>query len=134
MSESTLFRRWALTTGILLVLVGLIHNAATPVFHAEGSYLLPAPNDLVADAMFVAAGTALVVLGALCIYCRRALGRGEGWAAVIMVASGLYSLLLGVAAIVIMRDNPFACILALVGAAQLMPPLARRWRTVPAGR
>ncbi len=104
--------------GGLVAVLGLIHNLATPMVHADVYSALPAGDALVADLFFVATGTTLILLGLLTVYSARY--QGQQWAFIVTGSTGTYVTLLGIAAVALMPENPFAYVDLVLGVGQLI--------------
>jgi len=107
--------RWLFITGILTILIGSIHEAATPFIFKGHS--VP-PDSLY---MFLSTGAAVFFMGALIIYCSRMLKQSERSAWAPAVAAGVYLLLAGIGAILVMPANPFSYLMFIVAFLELMP-------------
>ena len=115
---------WVLIIGILIIILGLIHNAATSiVFHMGSFEKLPKEDGLVFIYMYVATGTAVIAAGLLTIYCSFALKKSERMAWTITIAVCIFMILLGIGAIITMTDNPFAYIMLVLPLLEIIPLL-----------
>lgn len=83
--------------------------------------MLPSGESLTFLDMFLSTGIAVVFAGILIIYSSRSLKNSEQWAWNISLASGLFMLLLGVASVVFMYDNPFAYLTVVLAVIELIP-------------
>jgi hypothetical protein len=116
--------RWILITGILTIIIGLIHEAATPI-------LFRGPSRAVDIYMFLATGASVVFMGAAIIYGSRRLRVLERSAWTPTFAAGLYLLSLGIGAIAIMPINPFAYLTFIVAIFEIIPLLLLRREVFP---
>jgi uncharacterized membrane protein HdeD (DUF308 family) len=124
--EVTMDRRnrgsqWVLIAGILTVLLGLIHVAATPVIFSTMSDQLSAADKLTFLYMYIATGAAVIFVGWLVMYGSRGLRTSERWAWITTLAAGVFMSLLGIGAILAMSDNPFAYLTLVFAALELVP-------------
>jgi hypothetical protein len=60
---------WVLACGILIAILGIIHNSATKEIYYSGYDKLPMHQGWVFIYMFLAVGTAVIFAGGLVIYC-----------------------------------------------------------------
>ncbi|MCP4539666.1 MAG: hypothetical protein GY832_21220 [Chloroflexi bacterium] len=115
--------QWVFVAGILIVILGLIHIAATPIVFRMDFGKLPTEAGLAFIYVFVATGVAVVFAGLLAVYGAIGIKRSERMARPLTVGVGIFMSLVGVGAVVTMSDNPFAYMglaLALVEMAPLM--------------
>lgn len=127
MSFRKFMDRWIFVSGILVTLIGVIHNLATLAVHDEVFSRLPKEEALVGDLFFVATGFTLILLGALTIYSSKPLQKGERWAFVVVSLAAAYSTALGLAAVTVVSGNFFAYLLLVVGVGQVMSLVADWW-------
>lgn len=113
--------QWVLIAGILTVLLGLIHVAATPVIFSTMSDQLSAADKLTFLYMYIATGAAVIFVGWLIMYGSRGLRTSERWAWITTLAAGVFMSLLGIGAILAMSDNPFAYLTLVFAALELVP-------------
>lgn len=126
MRSTNFIRRWTSISAIVIALVGLVHNLATPMIHTQIYAQLPAADAIAGDLFFLATGTALIVLGVLTAMGARALSQGEPWARRLASSTGLYVALVGLGGVWIIPTNPFAYIAVVAGALLLVPVLLSR--------
>jgi hypothetical protein len=107
--------RWILITGILTIIIGLIHEAAAPIIFKGQS------NRAIDIYMFLATGASVVFMGALIVHGSRRLKLSEHSAWAPTFAAGVYLLLLGIGAIAIMPLNPFSYLTMIVSLLELIP-------------
>jgi peptidoglycan/LPS O-acetylase OafA/YrhL len=120
MDRSALAARILKTDGVLLLVVALIHLAATPFalpFVSSQStpqaFVQIGPPFLLS---FIVVGILLVPIGLSTLYCADSFRRGERWARVICGFNALGVFLLPVALVVIMPARYFRAIPFLVAA------------------
>jgi hypothetical protein len=98
---------WILMTGILILILGIIHNVATP-FIMNGFEQLPDDKFMVFVFMFVATGTATIFFGLITIVCATKFDNGNKTAYSVLMLSGFFVIILGAGAFASMPSNPFA--------------------------
>jgi len=111
--------RWILIMGIFFTLLGLVHIAATPLVIETELAGLDKGIVRVFVYMFVATGVAVVCAGLLVVYSAIGMKRAENMAWPVAVGGGLFMLLLGIGAVVMMTDNPFAYIMLVSATAEM---------------
>ena len=100
--------QWVFVAGILIVILGLIHIAATPVVFRMDFGELPTEVGLAFIYVFVATGVAVVFAGLLAVYGSIGIKRSERMARPLAIGVGVFMLFVGVGAVVTMSDNSFA--------------------------
>ncbi len=126
MFSANFIRRWTSASAIVIALVGLIHNLATPMIHAQIYAQLPSDDAIAGDLFFLATGTSLIVLGLLTAMGARALSQGEPLARRVALSTGIYVALVGLGGVWIIPSNPFAYIAVAAGALLLVPVFLSR--------
>lgn len=113
--------RWLMGIGALILILGMIHIAYTPILYKEIVSLPMGLDNLYTFLfMFVATGVSLVLSGVLAVYSIGGLKENERWAWVVSLAIGVYVLLLGAGAVVTMQgDNPFAYIMLVLAVLEM---------------
>lgn len=97
---------WVMIGGVLVGLLGLVHNlAAMDVFHSYGFDRLSSLAGRGFIYMFIGVGTAWVFAGLLLFASGRGLRGGAPWAWPVGFASAFLMVLFGVGAMVIMPEN-----------------------------
>ncbi|MFQ6120215.1 MAG: hypothetical protein ACE5KE_10060 [Methanosarcinales archaeon] len=117
--------KWVFIMGILIVILGIIHNGATPLISSDLD-ILPKNVMLVMIFMFVGTGTAIIFAGLLTIYCSFGLKKSERMAWVIAMGVGVFIGLLGIGAVITMPNNPFAYIMSAFSILVIIPLLIHR--------
>lgn len=112
---------WVLAAGVLIVILGMIHNAATKDVYYSGYDKLPLHHGWVFIYMFLAVGTAVIFAGGLVIYCSFGLRRSERWSWIIALAVGVFVVILGSGAMIIMPGNPFSYIGLALAILEILP-------------
>ena len=116
MAHTMLGTRWVRIAGWLVVALGAIHIAATPLV-----YPTHAGDDLTFLYMFLATGVAVIFAGLVVLFAARGWQRGERWAWAILLRTGVFLLLLGVGAVITMADNPFAYVMLILAVVAALP-------------
>lgn len=112
---------WVLAAGILIAILGMIHNAATKEVYYSGYDKLPMHHGWVFIYMFVVVGTAGIFAGGLVIYCSFGLRRSEKWSWIIALGVGVFMLTLAGGAVMVMPGNPFAYIGLALAILEILP-------------
>ncbi len=118
--------QWVFVAGILIVILGLTHIAATPVIFRMDFGELPTEAGLAFIYVFVATGVAVVFAGLLAVYSSIGSKRSEGMARPLAVGVGVFMLLVGIGAVVTMSDNPFAYMGLALALVEITPLLIYR--------
>jgi hypothetical protein len=114
--------KWINISSISLIVLGLIHLAATLM-------ILPVFQDLEKEQfkvflfMYLAAGIGTILPGLISKLTVRGLKNNHkiGW--LIVLVCSIYSTLIGVGAVITMTSNPFAYLMLLIGISLLVPTL-----------
>jgi hypothetical protein len=115
---------WAMIGGVLVALLGLVHNLGTmDVFHGYGFDRLPSLQGRAFIYMFAGVGLAWIFAGLLLFASGRGLRRGASWAWPLGTATAVFMLIYAIGAILIMPDNPPAWLI-LGCAVVAAPPFA----------
>jgi hypothetical protein len=112
---------WVFIVGILIIILGSIHVAATFLIFPAIAPQLPKPIQFMFLYLFIATGAAVIFSGALTIYGSRGLKTGQSWAWAITNMNGMFMFLLGVGAILAMPFNPFAYLTLIIAIFELTP-------------
>lgn len=121
MNQLIKYSKWVYFSGISIIILGIIHLSAAFIIYPQIKHMLPSGESLTFLDMFLSTGIAVVFAGILIIYSSRSLKNSEQWAWNISLASGLFMLLLGVASVVFMYDNPFAYLTVVLAVIELIP-------------
>ena len=120
MDRSALAARILKTDGILLLVVAMIHFAATPyVLRFVSSQSTPEAFAQIKPPFllsFILVGVLLLPIGLSTVYCANSFRRGERWARVICGFNALGVLLLPIALVLTMPARYFRAILFLIAA------------------
>lgn len=114
--------KWISVSSIALIVLGLIHLAATLM-------IIPMFQDLEKEQfkvflfMYLAAGIGTILPGLISKLTAGELKNNykRGW--LIVLACSIYSTLMGIGAVITMISNPFAYLMLLVGISLLVPTL-----------
>lgn len=112
---------WVLVAGILIAILGMIHNAATKEVYYSGYDKLPTHHGWVFIYMFLAVGTVMIFAGGLVIYCSFGLRRSERWSWIISLGVGVFVVILVSGAVMVMPGNPFAYIGLALAILEIIP-------------
>ncbi len=132
MDGKTKVFKWTRVMGILFLLLGILHVAATPlVIEADYSGRLHGVGMTSAVFMFVSTGAAVIFAGILTIYSSGGLARGEEWAWAVAFMSGIFMLMVGVGAVISLvilspQFSPQAYITLILALLQLVPLMTFR--------
>lgn len=107
--------RWVRIAGWLVVALGVVHIAATPLIYP------PYAGDLTFLYMFLATGIAVIFAGALVLLAAGGWSRGERWAWDVLLRAGIFLSLLGIGAVITMADNPFAYLMLILAVVAALP-------------
>ncbi|MFZ5645179.1 MAG: hypothetical protein ACOY46_16510 [Bacillota bacterium] len=124
--KEALGKRWVLTTGILILILGLIHIGATPIVYKMGFNGLQDGYGKTFLYMYVSTGAAVVFAGLLTIYCSSGLGKMERESWMMATGAGIFMFLLGAGAVITMPDNPFSYITLIISLVDVVPLLMFR--------
>ena len=125
MERRKLGSRWVLVAGILIAVLGLIHDAAT--FVIFGDVGKPYDGKVLASIFtFVATGAAVIFVGLLTVYSSFGLERSEKWAWTVAKGVGMFMIPFGLGAVATMPDNPFAYIGLVAAILEVIPLLIFR--------
>jgi hypothetical protein len=103
---------WILTMGILIMVLGVVHCATTPLALQRACVsLLPPEGARIFLFMYLATGAATIFGGWLATVAARGLRIGEPLAWPVAWRSSLFLLLLGIGSAAFMFGNPFAHII-----------------------
>ena len=120
MDRSALAARILKTDGILLLVVAMIHFAATPyVLRFVSSQSTPEAFAQIKPPFllsFILVGVLLLPIGLSTVYCANSFSRGERWARVICGFNALGVLLLPIALVLTMPARYFRAILFVIAA------------------
>ncbi|RPH93066.1 hypothetical protein EHM69_11310 [candidate division KSB1 bacterium] len=113
---------WIQTVGILIMVLGIIHCAATPFVMKSGwmSLLMPEQTRVFLF-MYIAAGLATIFGGWMATIAGRGLRIGEPLAWAIAWRSALFMLVLGIGSASLMFNNPFAHIMLVLSILLAVP-------------
>lgn len=100
--------RWIRITGILVIVLGLMHCAATPMVLAEGRAKMPADLLNVYIYMFLATGLATIGTGLIIALSSRGLAQSKLWSLHLNIGAAGFISILGISAPIAMASNPFA--------------------------
>ena len=117
--------QWVFAAGILIAILGLIHIAATPMVLKDLDELPKNVKDSLVY-MYVTTGAAVVFAGLLAVYSSIGIKRSEGMARPLAVGVGVFMFLVGVGAVIVMPDNPFAYIGLVLALVEIAPLLVYR--------
>ena len=109
-------------TGILILMLGIIHNVATP-FIMNSFEQLPDDKFMVFIFMFVATGTATIFFGLITIVCATKFDRGNKTAFSVLMLSAFFVIILGAGAFASMPANPFAYATLVIAFLNIIPML-----------
>jgi magnesium-transporting ATPase (P-type) len=112
---------WVLAAGILIAILGMIHNAATKEVYYSGYDKLPLHHGWVFIYMFLLVGTAVVFAGGLVVYCSFGLRRSERWSWSIALGVGVFMVILVSGAVMVMPGNLFAYIGLALALMEILP-------------
>lgn len=107
--------RWVHIAGWLVVALGVVHIAATPLVYPAYA------GDLAFLYIFLATGIAVIFAGALMLLAAGGWSRGERWAWAVLLRTGIFLSLLGIGAVVTMADNPFAYLMLVFALVAALP-------------
>ncbi len=113
--------QWVFVAGILIIILGLIHIAATPMVFCMDFGKLPTKVGLAFIYVFVATGVAVVFAGLLAVYGSIGIKRSERMARPLAVGVGVFMLFVGVGAVITMSDNPFAYMGLVLALVEIVP-------------
>lgn len=116
---------WIRIVGILLIILGCIHVAATTIVYSMGFDKLPNGNNYVFLYMYVSTGLACIAAGSLVVFGSYRLYQ-EKWARVTTGGATVFTLLLGISAPLAMSDNPFAYAMLMVSFLLIIPQIIYR--------
>lgn len=97
---------WAMTSGILVIVLGIIHNLGVAEAYSYGFDKLPSLIWRGFKYMYLGVGTAWIFAGFFLIASSRGLRRGTSWAWPLGFSTAVLMLLFGVGAMILMPDNP----------------------------
>ena len=122
--------RWILGAGLLVTVIGAIHSAFAPSVYR--SLLTGSMEEQAAGFVyfFALGGAAFMYAGLSMTYASRGLRRSEGWARVIALGAGAFTLLGSLSAIVLGGyPNPLLYVTALCAASSIVVLLIQRGAT-----
>jgi hypothetical protein len=99
--------------GLLVVLVGVVHSAVTPMVYRGLSAAIPG-KALGAAFFFAVMGLYVMFAGWLMVYSARGLAQGERWAWMLALSNGACNAIAGVGAVAVGFRNPFVWVWFLV--------------------
>ena len=111
---------WIVTTGALIMLLSMIHIAATPAIFRTGYDQLTQSGGRVFIFLYTVAGLAVMFTGLLVITAGFGLQKGHGFCLILGAMCGMFLLILGIGAISTMPTNPFSYITAVLALALLI--------------
>lgn len=114
MKKTNLLSRVSLISGIIILLIGIVHNAFAPVIYEQASRDV-GDKAIAFVSFFVLVGAAVIFFGIFLIYSSRGLKRGEFWAWNISLLSSLFIALMGIPIILFLKIN-FLHVIMLAGA------------------
>ncbi len=108
---------WVRIVGIVMIMTGIVHTAATPMAYHKWIEILPQDIDRVWGVVFFFAisGVAVIFAGILMIYSSFGLKKKEKWAKFISLIASLFIVLFGIGAIVAGMTNPLIWLMIFGG-------------------
>ena len=113
-------KRWIMAVGVAIMILGLIHVLSAFVFYKNLDRLL-----LPSLFMFVSTGLAVILAGAVTVYCGKMVDRMAELATPLLRMVAAFFLLLAFGAIATMPTNPFAYIMVLLSLCLGIPVFAK---------
>ncbi|MCK5163947.1 MAG: DUF2867 domain-containing protein [Desulfobacula sp.] len=121
MTTNQHIEKWQYYSGILIVLIGMVHvSAIFPIF-ATGYESLPGESMPVGIYMFIATGVAVMFTGLLIIYCSNGMANLENRAWYSLMFCGGFLIMIGGGAVAVMPGNPFAWVMLAAALVQIFP-------------
>lgn len=117
---------WIRIVGVLVLLLGFIHVAATATVYSLGFNTLSNGNNYVFLFMYVSTGLACIGTGLLVVFGSFGLARARKWARITTAGAAVFVLLLGITAPFAMSDNPFAYAILAVAVLLIIPLIIYR--------
>ncbi len=114
--------RWNMIGGILATLLGIIHNAFAPVAYRSGFSDLSGGSGEVFLYMYLATGTTLIFLGIIIMICSRGITLSDRIARDVSAVAGVFLILMGAGAIIVMPGNPISYIMLAIAIFQIISP------------
>lgn len=107
MTKEKWVMRWMITSGVLAILIGILHDAFTMEMAAKIGGKVPESPELLwrFGYFFAAMGTAVIFSGALMLRTVRPVRRGDRWAWRIALLTSLFLVLLMTGAIYCQMNN-----------------------------
>lgn len=122
MGRRRFLRSWILFSGIVISIIGLVHNSFAPGMYKSLLTIEPlkdkAPGFVY---FFVFAGTAFLFAGLLTIYSSTGLKNADRWAVIIAVGSAIFVALGALSAVIFAKfENPLIYVTALCGVSNII--------------
>lgn len=117
---------WVLTAGMLIMVLGVVHNVTTGLAYHEGLERVPLADARSFIYLFVGTGTVVSFTGLLVVYAAWGLRHTERWAFTAALVGGAIVALVGVVALVALSTGVLPSLFVLAGLAVLVPLLRHR--------
>jgi hypothetical protein len=117
--------RLSLVGGVLVLLIGVLHAAATPMIYRGVHAVIP-DKALGVSYFFGVMGLYVAFAGSLMLACSRALARGESWAWALSLGNGVCNVLAGVGAMAVGFRHSLVLVWLLVAMSISVLALATR--------
>jgi len=123
MNRTTFQSYWVRIAGILIILIGVMHDISTPGIYQRWLDILPQNYKSRALGMaffFAVAGAAVIFAGLLMLYASIGLRKSEGWARVIGLGASLFTGLFGITAMAVGFNNPLVWVMMVAAIASVI--------------